>query len=98
MAGLVFATAAGLGGWLILHGGWPIALIGALSLAAGWAYSGGPWPISYSSLGELFVWLFFGVVAVAGSGEGRRGEAGMSGADDDMTIQCPGRRGRRGMQ
>lgn len=66
-AGLVFAAAAGLGGWLILHGGWPIALIGAFSLAAGWAYSGGPWPISYSSLGEVFVWLFFGVIAVAGT-------------------------------
>ncbi len=67
MAGLAFLAAAGLGGWLILQGGWPIALIGVLSLAAGWAYSGGPWPISYSSLGEFFVWLFFGVIAVAGT-------------------------------
>ena len=67
MAGLAFLAAAGLGIWLILRGGWPIALIGALSLAAGWAYSGGPRPISYSSLGELFVWLFFGVIAVAGT-------------------------------
>ena len=67
MAALAFFVAAGLGGWLILRGGWPIALIGVLSLAAGWAYSGGPRPISYSSLGEVFVWLFFGVIAVSGT-------------------------------
>jgi 1,4-dihydroxy-2-naphthoate octaprenyltransferase len=66
-ASLTFAAAGALGVWLIHEGGWPIALIGCLSIAAGWAYSGGPRPISYTSLGELFVWLFFGVIAVGGT-------------------------------
>lgn len=66
-AGLTFLAAGALGGWLILEGGWPIALIGCLSIAAGWAYSGGPRPISYTSLGEFFVWLFFGLIAVCGT-------------------------------
>lgn len=62
-----FAAAAICGGYLIYIGGWPILAIGALSIAAGFAYSGGPRPISYTPFGEFFVWLFFGVVAVAGS-------------------------------
>jgi 1,4-dihydroxy-2-naphthoate octaprenyltransferase len=48
-------------------GGWIVLLLGSASLAAAWAYSGGPRPISYSPLGELFVWVFFGLVAVAGT-------------------------------
>jgi 1,4-dihydroxy-2-naphthoate polyprenyltransferase len=61
-------SASGLVGlWLAWHGGWPILAIGVASIACAWAYSGGARPIAYSSLGELFVWLFFGVAAVAGS-------------------------------
>lgn len=66
-ASLAFAGAFGIGLWLAWVGGWPILVIGIVSIACAWAYSGGARPIAYSSLGELFVWLFFGVAAVAGS-------------------------------
>ncbi len=56
-----------LGAWLCVVGGALILAIGLASLIAGWAYSGGPRPISHSPLGELFVLLFFGVFAVLGS-------------------------------
>jgi 1,4-dihydroxy-2-naphthoate octaprenyltransferase len=62
-----FAAAFALGSYLVAVGGWPILVIGLTSLAAGWAYSGGPRPISHTPLGELFVWIFFGLGAVAGS-------------------------------
>jgi len=66
-ANLAFVGAGAAGAWLALEGGWPVVLIGAASIACGWAYSGGARPIAYSSLGEFFVWLFFGVVAVTGT-------------------------------
>ncbi len=62
-----FALAFFCGIYLVAHAGWPIVVIGLASLAAGWAYTGGPAPIAYRPLGELFVWIFFGLVAVAGS-------------------------------
>lgn len=64
---LGFGTAFGLGLYLAFVGGWPIVVIGLASLAAGLAYSGGRRPLSHTALGEGFVWLFFGVLAVAGS-------------------------------
>ncbi len=63
----VFCAAFALGIYLVGVGGWPILAVGLASLAAGWAYSGGTRPISHTPLGELFVWVFFGVVAVMGS-------------------------------
>lgn len=56
-----------LGSYLVAQGGWPILLAGVSSLLAGWAYSGGSRPVSHSALGEVFVLVFFGLVAVTGS-------------------------------
>jgi 1,4-dihydroxy-2-naphthoate octaprenyltransferase len=64
---LVFAAAAAVGLFLVAVGGWPIALLGAASIAAGLAYTGGPWPLGYHGLGDLCVFLFFGVAATCGS-------------------------------
>ena len=66
-AWLAFTLAFTCGIYLAWHGGWPIVAIGLASLAAGWAYTGGPAPIGYRPLGEVFVWIFFGLVAVGGS-------------------------------
>jgi 1,4-dihydroxy-2-naphthoate polyprenyltransferase len=65
-AGAFFLLAALLGIPLILAGGIPILVIGALSLVAGYAYTAGPFPLAYLGLGEVFVMLFFGVAAVKG--------------------------------
>jgi 1,4-dihydroxy-2-naphthoate octaprenyltransferase len=62
-----FVVAVLMGVYLVWYGGWPIFFLGVSSVAAGWAYTGGPRPIAYSALGELFVWLFFGLGAVMGS-------------------------------
>ncbi|MDD5240569.1 MAG: 1,4-dihydroxy-2-naphthoate polyprenyltransferase [Sulfuricella sp.] len=62
-----FGAAVLMGVYLVWYGGWPIFLLGLGSVAAGWAYTGGPRPIAYSALSELFVWLFFGLGAVMGS-------------------------------
>lgn len=64
---LSFAAAFAIGLYLVWHGGWPILAIGVLSIASGLAYTGGPRPIAYGALGEVFVWLFFGLGAVMGS-------------------------------
>ncbi len=66
-AWLAFALAFACGIYLVWHGGWPIVAIGLASLTAGWAYTGGPKPIAYGPLGEVFVFVFFGLVAVGGS-------------------------------
>lgn len=66
-AWLAFFLASLGGAALIYYAGWVIFIIGVLSLLSGWGYTCGPFPIAYRPLGELFVWLFFGVVAVCGS-------------------------------
>ena len=64
---LTFGLAFAIGMLLALRGGWPIVALGVASLAAGYAYTGGPRPIAYGPYGELFVLVFFGVAAVWGS-------------------------------
>lgn len=64
---LCFLAAALCGVPLLLRGGWPLLVIGLGSIAAAYAYTGGPYPLAYNGLGELFVLVFFGFVAVGGS-------------------------------
>ena len=64
---LSFALAVAFGIPLIARGGLPILLIGMLSIFCGWLYTAGPFPLGYNGLGELFVLLFFGFAAVAGT-------------------------------
>jgi 1,4-dihydroxy-2-naphthoate polyprenyltransferase len=62
-----FGLAVLAGIYLIVVAGWLLLAIGAASILAGVMYTGGPRPYGYAGLGEAFVFLFFGVVAVAGS-------------------------------
>ena len=62
-----FGAAAIIGLYLVFVGGWPILAIGIASIVAGLAYTGGPWPLGYHGLGDVFVFVFFGVVAVTGT-------------------------------
>jgi 1,4-dihydroxy-2-naphthoate octaprenyltransferase len=64
---LTFGIAVLAGVYLIVVAGWQLLLVGAASILAGVLYTGGPRPYGYEGLGEVFVFLFFGIVAVAGS-------------------------------
>jgi 1,4-dihydroxy-2-naphthoate octaprenyltransferase len=62
---LVLAGVVGL--WLATIGGWVLVALGALAMVAALAYTGGPFPYGYRALGEVFVFVFFGLVAVVGT-------------------------------
>ncbi|WP_121823546.1 1,4-dihydroxy-2-naphthoate polyprenyltransferase [Halostella salina] len=64
---LTFGLAVLSGTYLVYVGGVPILAIGLLSVASGIAYTGGPYPLGYHGLGDLFVFVFFGVIAVTGT-------------------------------
>jgi len=66
-AGLVALLAMAVGVYLVTIGGWPIVVIGLSSLLCAWAYTGGPKPLGYVGLGDVFVLVFFGGVAVCGT-------------------------------
>jgi 1,4-dihydroxy-2-naphthoate octaprenyltransferase len=71
---IAFGLAILLGLYLAWVGGWPIVVIGLLSILCGLAYTGGPWPFGYHALGDVFVFVFFGVVAVMGTSYLQTGE------------------------
>jgi 1,4-dihydroxy-2-naphthoate octaprenyltransferase len=62
-----FGIAVLAGAYLVVVAGWQLLLVGAASILAGVLYTGGPRPYGYEGLGEVFVFLFFGIVAVVGS-------------------------------
>lgn len=64
---LIFSLALVSGIYLVFRGGWPILIIGLLSILFGILYTGGPLPIGYIGLGDIFVLIFFGPVAVGGT-------------------------------
>lgn len=66
-SGFCFAVAFFLGVPLVIQGGWPIVVIGLVSILLAYGYTGGPFPLAYKGLGDLFVILFFGLIAVGGS-------------------------------
>lgn len=62
-----FAVAGLVGLALCAAAGWELVFVGAAAILAGWFYTGGPRPYGYAGLGEVFVFVFFGLVATAGS-------------------------------
>ncbi|MGM0590267.1 MAG: 1,4-dihydroxy-2-naphthoate polyprenyltransferase [Halobacteriota archaeon] len=64
---LTFLASILVGTYLVYVGGAPILVVGLLSVASGIAYTGGPYPFGYHGLGDLFVFVFFGLVAVTGT-------------------------------
>ncbi len=64
---IVFGLAALLGLYLAWLGGWAIILLGIAAILSAIAYTGGPFPIGYHGLGDLFVFIFFGIASVAGT-------------------------------
>lgn len=66
-AAACFGLAAVVGLYLVSVAGWPILVVGLVSIASGYAYTAGPYPLGYHGWGDLFVFVFFGPVAVAGT-------------------------------
>ena len=64
---VAFGVAVAAGLYLAAVAGWELLVVGAASILAGVLYTGGPRPYGYEGLGEVFVFTFFGLVAVAGS-------------------------------
>lgn len=82
---VAFGLAVIIGVYLAWIGGWPIILIGILSVISGLAYTGGPYPLGYHGLGDLFVFVFFGVIAVTGTAYLQAGHWGVL----PLTLSIP---------
>ena len=65
--GVIFGLASLLGIYLIMVAGWPVLVIGLSAILSAVAYTGGPFPLGYYGLGDIFVFIFFGLAAVAGT-------------------------------
>lgn len=83
---LCFAIAMALGIPLVVQGGWPIVVVGLVSLFLGYGYTGGPFPLAYKGLGDLFVILFFGLIAVMGTFYLHTGEVTLGSAISGLQI------------
>jgi 1,4-dihydroxy-2-naphthoate octaprenyltransferase len=64
---ITFLLAVVVGSYLVWRGGWPIVIIGLLSILFGVLYTAGPYPLAYYGWGDIFVLIFFGPVAVGGT-------------------------------
>jgi len=83
-----FGGAAVLGLYLAWVGGWPIIAIGLASIVAGVAYTGGPWPFGYHGLGDVFVFVFFGLIAVCGTYYLHTGDVSGASIDAGSAVGC----------
>lgn len=81
-----FGLAGLVGFFFVVRFGWPVLVAGLLAIAAGLGYTGGPWPFGYRGLGELFVFLFFGVLAVVGSAYVQTGSIGALAAAASVPV------------
>lgn len=87
-AAVCLFLAACFGAPLVLERGWVMIAIGVPSFYLTYGYTGGPWPLAYKGLGELFVILFFGVVAVMGTVFVQLGTWPVEGAITGLAIGC----------
>ena len=85
---VTFGAAALAGLYLVSVGGLPILIVGVSAIAAGVLYTGGPWPLGYNGLGDVFAFVYFGLVAVIGTGYLHLGEVPPSLVWASVPVAC----------